>query len=231
LKAFRVTALVETGHYEYDSGLVLMNIEDAARFYRSNGPTGIRVKLNDMDSAPEVAASLQNSLNEQVWVRDWSVQNRTWFAAVKTEKRMMFIILTLIIAVAAFNLVSMLVMTVKDKRGEIAILRTLGASPGSIQKIFMLQGALVGWIGTLAGASLGWLLAINLSQLVPMLERAFNFEFLPKSIYFISDLPSDPRLDDIVVIVSVALVLSVLSTVYPSWRAARAEPAEALRYE
>lgn len=144
---------------------------------------------------------------------------------------MMFIILTLIIAVAAFNLVSMLVMTVKDKRGEIAILRTLGASPMSIQKIFMIQGALVGWIGTFVGASLGWLLAINLGNLVPMLERALNFEFLPKSIYFISELPSDPRLDDILTIVVVALVLSVLSTLYPAWRAARAEPAEALRYE
>lgn len=231
LKAFTITALVDTGHYEYDSGLVLMNIEDAARFYRSSGPTGLRVKLDDMDAAPKVAKQMQSELGDAVWVRDWSVQNRTWFAAVKTEKRMMFIILTLIIAVAAFNLVSMLVMTVKDKRGEIAILRTLGASPMSIQKIFMIQGALVGWIGTFVGASLGWLLAINLGNLVPMLERALNFEFLPKSIYFISELPSDPRLDDILTIVVVALVLSVLSTLYPAWRAARAEPAEALRYE
>lgn len=231
LKAFRVSAVVNTGHYEYDSGLVLMNLQDAARFYQSTGPTGLRVKLQDMNKAPEVARNLQQNLGDRVWVRDWSVQNRTWFAAVKTEKRMMFIILTLIIAVAAFNLVSMLVMTVKDKRGEIAILRTLGASPFSIQKIFMLQGALVGWIGTFAGVFFGLLLALNLGKLVPMLERAFNFEFLPKSIYFISELPSDPRAEDIVTIVVVALTLSVVSTIYPAWRAARAEPAEALRYE
>ncbi len=231
LKAFEITALVNTGHYEYDSGLVLMNLEDAARFYRSLGPTGIRVKIKDMDSAPWVARDLEQQLPPSVWVRDWSVQNRTWFAAVQTEKRMMFIILTLIIAVAAFNLVSMLVMTVKDKRGEIAILRTLGASPFAIQRIFMLQGALVGWIGTFLGVTAGWLLASNLGTIVPAIERAFNVEFLPKSIYFISQLPSDPRASDVVTIVSVALVLSVLSTIYPSWRASRAEPAEALRHE
>ncbi len=231
LKAFEITALVNTGHYEYDSGLVLMNLDDAARFYRSLGPTGIRVKIKDMDSAPWVARDLEQQLPPSVWVRDWSVQNRTWFAAVQTEKRMMFIILTLIIAVAAFNLVSMLVMTVKDKRGEIAILRTLGASPFAIQRIFMLQGALVGWIGTFLGVTAGWLLASNLGTIVPAIERALNVEFLPKSIYFISQLPSDPRASDVVTIVSVALILSVLSTIYPSWRASRAEPAEALRYE
>nr|WP_306173660.1 lipoprotein-releasing ABC transporter permease subunit [Limnobacter humi] len=231
LRAFQIAALVSTGHYEYDSGLVLMNIDDAARFYRSNGPTGLRVKLKDMNSAPFMARKLESNLPPTVWVRDWSVQNRTWFAAVQTEKRMMFIILTLIIAVAAFNLVSMLVMTVKDKRGEIAILRTLGASPFSIQRIFMLQGALVGWIGTFLGVTAGWLMAINLGTIVPFIERTLGVEFLPKSIYFISELPSDPRLGDVITIVSVALVLSVLSTIYPSWRASRAEPAEALRYE
>lgn len=231
LKAFRIAAVVETGHFEYDSGLVLMNLDDAARFYRTLGPTGLRVRLNKMDESPAVARAIQSIVPQEVWVRDWSVNNRTWFAAVKTEKRMMFIILTLIIAVAAFNLVSMLVMTVKDKRGEIAILRTLGASPFSIQKIFMIQGALVGWIGTLAGVVFGWGLAANLGKIIPVIERAFGIEFLPKSIYFISELPSDPRVDDIVTIVVVALVLSVLSTIYPAWRAARAEPAEALRYE
>lgn len=231
LRAFEIAALVSTGHYEYDSGLVLMNLEDAARFYRSNGPTGLRVKLQDMNTAPQVARELEQSLPPTVWVRDWSVQNRTWFAAVQTEKRMMFIILTLIIAVAAFNLVSMLVMTVKDKRGEIAILRTLGASPMSIQRIFMMQGALVGWIGTFMGITFGWLIAINLGVIVPAIERTLGVEFLPKSIYFISQLPSDPRASDIVTIAVVALVLSVLSTIYPSWRASRAQPAEALRYE
>ena len=231
LKAFKIAAVVSTGHFEYDSGLVLMNISDAALFYRTNGPTGLRIKIANMHDAPRIAAELQSRLPADLWVRDWSVQNRTWFAAVQTEKRMMFIILTLIIAVAAFNLVSMLVMTVKDKRGEIAILRTLGASPFAIQRIFMLQGALVGWIGTFAGVVFGWLLAANLGTLVPWIEKTMNVEFLPKSIYFISQLPSDPRLSDIITIVTVALVLSVLSTIYPSWRASRAEPAEALRYE
>jgi lipoprotein-releasing system permease protein len=231
LKAFRVAAIVNTGHFEYDNALVLMNIQDAERFYRSNGPTGIRVKLKDMNQAPAIAGQLSQVLPANVWVRDWSVQNRTWFAAVQTEKRMMFIILTLIIAVAAFNLVSMLVMTVKDKRGEIAILRTLGASPFAIMRIFMLQGALVGWIGTFCGVAVGWLLASYLGKIIPVIEHIFHVEFLPKSIYFISELPSDPRFSDIITIVIVALVLSVVSTLYPSWRASRAEPAEALRYE
>jgi lipoprotein-releasing system permease protein len=231
LRAFEIAALVSTGHYEYDSNLVLMNLDDATRFYRSNGPTGLRVKLADMHTAPLVAKQLERALPPNLWVRDWSVQNRTWFNAVQTEKRMMFIILTLIIAVAAFNLVSMLVMTVKDKRGEIAILRTLGASPFAIQRIFMLQGALVGWIGTFLGVSIGWLIAINLSSIVSAIERALHIEFLPKSIYFISQLPSDPRIGDVLTIVSIALLLSVLSTIYPSWRASRTEPAEALRYE
>ncbi|WP_288108303.1 lipoprotein-releasing ABC transporter permease subunit [Limnobacter sp.] len=231
LKAFRVTAVVSTGHYEYDSGLVLMNIEDAARFYRTAGPTGLRIKLTDMNDAPAVASELEKILPATYWVRDWSVQNRTWFAAVHTEKRMMFIILTLIIAVAAFNLVSMLVMTVKDKRGEIAILRTLGASPSSILRIFIVQGALVGWIGTFFGVLIGYLLALYLPNIIPVIEHIFNVQFLPRSIYFISELPSDPRFSDISTIVVVALVLSVVSTIYPSWRASRAEPAEALRYE
>ncbi len=222
LKSFEVVAFVNTGHYEYDSSLVLMHVDDAAKFYQTHGPSGLRIKLNN---------KLQTQLGNSVCVKDWSIQNRTWFAAVKTEKRMMFIILTLIIAVAAFNLVSMLVMTVKDKRGEIAILRTLGASPFSILKIFILQGALVGWIGTLLGALAGWVIASNLGRLVPLIEQAFQFEFLPKSIYFISQLPSDPRLDDLYTIILVSLLLSVLSTIYPAWRAAKAAPAEALRYE
>ncbi len=231
LKSFEVVAFVNTGHYEYDSSLVLMHVDDAAKFYQTHGPSGLRIKLNNMHNAPEIASKLQTQLGNSVWVKDWSIQNRTWFAAVKTEKRMMFIILTLIIAVAAFNLVSMLVMTVKDKRGEIAILRTLGASPFSILKIFILQGALVGWIGTLLGALAGWVIASNLGRLVPLIEQAFQFEFLPKSIYFISQLPSDPRLDDLYTIILVSLLLSVLSTIYPAWRAAKAAPAEALRYE
>ena len=231
LKVFNVVAVFDSGHYEYDSSLAMMHIDDAVRFFRTPGPNAIRIKLSDMDNAPRVAQSLSKVLPREYWVRDWSKQNSTWFAAVQTEKRMMFLILTLIIAVAAFNLVSMLVMTVKDKRSDIAILRTLGASPASIQKIFMIQGALVGWIGTGLGVLSGWLLAINLDVVVPAIERVLGVQFLPKSIYFISELPSDPRASDILTISLVALVLSVLATIYPSWRAAREQPAQALRYE
>lgn len=231
MKAFTVVAIFDSGHYEYDSTLALMHLEDAARLFRTPGANGIRIKLHDMHQAPVVARQMALTLPPSYWVRDWSQQNRTWFAAVQTEKRMMFLILTLIIAVAAFNLVSMLVMTVKDKRSDIAILRTLGATPSTIQWIFIVQGALVGWIGTGLGVGGGWLLAENLDVVVPAIEAALGIQFLPKDIYFISQLPSDPRLGDITTISMVALIMSVLATLYPSWRAARTQPAEALRYE
>ena len=231
LKAFTVVAIFDSGHFEYDSSLALMHLEDASRMFRTGGANGIRVKLKDMNQAPTVARELALTLPARYWVRDWSKQNRTWFAAVQTEKRMMFLILTLIIAVAAFNLVSMLVMTVKDKRSDIAILRTLGATPRTIQGIFIVQGALVGWIGTALGVAGGWFLAVNLDVVVPAIEAVLGIQFLPKDIYFISELPSDPRSSDIVTIACVALVMSVLATLYPSWRAARTQPAEALRYE
>ncbi len=231
MKAFTLVAVFDSGHYEYDSTLVLMHLDDAARMFRTGGANGIRIKLRDMNQAPLVARQMAIGLPPTYWVRDWSQQNRTWFAAVQTEKRMMFLILTLIIAVAAFNLVSMLVMTVKDKRSDIAILRTLGATPATIQGIFIVQGALVGWIGTALGVAGGWLLAAHLDVVVPAIEAALGIQFLPKDIYFISQLPSDPRLSDITTISLVALIMSVLATLYPSWRAARTQPAEALRYE
>jgi lipoprotein-releasing system permease protein len=170
-------------------------------------------------------------LSERVIVRDWTQQNRTWFAAVQVEKRMMFIILTLIVAVAAFNLVSTLVMTVTDKRADIAILRTLGASPGSIMGIFVVQGAAVGVIGTLAGLLLGLAVAFNIDVIVPFIEHLLHVSFLPRDIYLISKMPSDPQQSDIVPIAVISLVLAFLATVYPSWRASRVNPAEALRYE
>lgn len=231
MKAFTVVAIFDSGHYEYDSTLALMHLDDAARLFRTPGANGIRIKLSDMHQAPLLARQMALALPPTYWVRDWSQQNRTWFAAVQTEKRMMFLILTLIIAVAAFNLVSMLVMTVKDKRSDIAILRTLGATPGTIQWIFIVQGALVGWIGTGLGVGGGWLLAVNLDVVVPAIEAALGIQFLPKDIYFISQLPSDPRIGDISTISIVALVMSVIATLYPSWRASRTQPAEALRYE
>jgi lipoprotein-releasing system permease protein len=231
LKQMTVVGSFDSGHFEYDSGLVLLHLEDAQRIFRLEGPSGIRLKLRDLNRAREVAAELANTLTGDFLVRDWTRQNRTWFAAVQLEKRMMFIILTLIVAVAAFNLVSTLVMTVTDKRADIAILRTLGASPSSIMGIFVVQGAAVGVIGTLAGLLLGLGIAVNIDVIVPAMERALNASFLPKDIYLISRMPSDPQADDIVPIAVISLVLAFVATLYPSWRASRVNPAEALRYE
>jgi len=231
LKQVTVVGTFDSGHFEYDSALVLMHIEDAARIFRLEGPSGVRVKLRDLHQAREVAADLAKTLTGDLVIRDWTRQNRTWFAAVQMEKRMMFIILTLIVAVAAFNLVSTLVMTVTDKRADIAILRTLGASPRSIMGIFVVQGAMVGVIGTFAGLALGLGVAFNIDVIVPALERLFHASFLPKDIYLISRMPSDPQQADIVPIAVISLVLAFLATLYPSWRASRVNPAEALRYE
>ncbi len=231
LKQMTVVGTFDSGHFEYDSGLVMLHQDDAARIFRLEGPTGIRLKLKDLHQAREVSAQLAASLTGPLSIRDWTRQNRTWFAAVQLEKRMMFIILTLIVAVAAFNLVSTLVMTVTDKRADIAILRTLGASPASIMGIFVVQGAAVGVIGTLAGLLLGLGIALNIDVIVPALESALNASFLPKDIYLISRMPSDPQSADITPIAVISLVLAFLATIYPSWRASRVNPAEALRYE
>lgn len=231
LKQMTVVGTFDSGHFEYDSGLVMLHLEDAQRLFRLEGPTGVRLKLRDLNRAREVAAQLTTQLSGEFLVRDWTRQNRTWFAAVQLEKRMMFIILTLIVAVAAFNLVSTLVMTVTDKKADIAILRTLGASPGSIMGIFVVQGAAVGVIGTLAGLLLGLGVAVNIDVIVPAMERALNASFLPKDIYLISRMPSDPQYSDIMPVAVISLVLSFVATLYPSWRASRVNPAEALRYE
>lgn len=231
LKQMTVVGTFDSGHFEYDSGLALVHVEDAQRLFRLEGPTGVRLKLRDLNIAREVGAQLASTLSGEFLVRDWTRQNRTWFAAVQLEKRMMFIILTLIVAVAAFNLVSTLVMTVTDKRADIAILRTLGASPSSIMGIFVVQGAAVGVIGTLAGLVLGLAVAMNIDVIVPALERMLNASFLPRDIYLISRMPSDPQSGDIVPIALISLVLAFVATLYPSWRASRVNPAEALRYE
>ncbi|WP_311223811.1 MULTISPECIES: lipoprotein-releasing ABC transporter permease subunit [unclassified Acidovorax] len=231
LKQMTVAGTFNSGHYEYDSALVLLHHEDAERIFRLEGPTGIRLKLKDLHAAPDVAQQLAHSLSGDLLIRDWTQQNRTWFAAVQLEKRMMFIILTLIVAVAAFNLVSTLVMTVTDKRADIAILRTLGASPGSIMGIFVVQGAMVGVIGTLSGLLLGLGIAFNIDVIVPAIESALHANFLPKDIYLISKMPSEPQSSDIVPIGVISLILAFIATLYPSWRASRVNPAEALRYE
>ena len=231
LKQMTVLGTFDSGHFEYDSAMAFTHWEDAARLFRLEGPSGVRLKLRDLHQARQVAEELARTLSGEVYVRDWTRQNRTWFAAVQVEKRMMFIILTLIVAVAAFNLVSTLVMTVTDKRADIAILRTLGASPGSIMGIFVVQGAMVGVIGTLAGLLLGLGIAFNIDVIVPALEQALGASFLPKDIYLISRMPSDPQQADILPVALIALALAFVATLYPSWRASQVNPAEALRYE
>jgi lipoprotein-releasing system permease protein len=231
VRQFTVVAVFESGHYEYDSTLVLTAMEDAARLFRVEGVSGVRLRTDDMQQAPQIAGELMAGLPSGLLARDWSGENRNWFAAVQIEKRMMFIILTLIVAVAAFNLVSMLVMTVTDKRSDIAILRTLGASPRSIMSIFVVQGALVGLLGTLLGVVLGTVLALNIGSVVGFVERLFGFQVLPAGVYFINHLPSDLHASDVITIGLTSCVLALAATLYPSLSASRVRPAEALRYE
>jgi len=231
LKQFTVVGIFSSGHYEYDSGLALIDIQDAQALFRLPAPSGVRLKLHDMDRAPRVAYDLSKTLSGDLYVRDWTRQNATWFSAVQIEKRMMFIILTLIIAVAAFNLVSSLVMTVTDKQPDIAILRTLGAGRGSIMKIFFIQGVTIGFIGTALGVGFGSLIAYYIPVIVPFIEHVFQVQFLPPSVYYISELPSQLEPSDVLRIGLIAFFMSALATLYPSWRASRVKPAEALRYE
>lgn len=231
VRTLTVSGIFTAGHFEYDSTMLFMNIEDAAALFRTGGPMGVRVRVADMQEAPAVSESLMKSLPSGYFARDWTVENKTWFAAVQVEKRMMSIILFLIVLVGAFGLVSTLVMTVTEKQSDIAILRTLGASPGSIMKIFMIQGAVIGVIGVASGVAIGLLIACNLGSIVSAIEAVFHVEFLPQSIYLISGMPSEPRASDIIPIAVFSLILSLAATVYPSWRASRIRPAEALRYE
>ena len=226
-----VAGIFEAGHFEFDSGLAFASLEDTEGLAGVHAPGGLRLKLADMDAAPRVAAELQASLPGELYVRDWSKVNAVWFAAVQSQKRMMFIILTMIVAVAAFNLVSTLVMTVRDKQADIAILRTIGASPRSIMTIFMVQGTLVGLLGAALGVGLGVLVALNIHVIVPFIEQLFRVKFLSQEIYLISEIPSQLRWGDVGWIGGVAVLLAFVATLYPSWSASRVKPAEALRYE
>ncbi|MBK9133398.1 MAG: lipoprotein-releasing ABC transporter permease subunit [Betaproteobacteria bacterium] len=234
MRQFTVAGTFVAGHHDYDASFALVHIEDAARLFRTGGVSAVQLRLADPQLARRAGAELQTSLAGHVpplEVRDWTRSNRNWFDAVQVEKRLMFIILALIVAVAAFNLVSTLVMTVTDKRADIAILRTLGASPRSIMGIFVVQGAAAGIIGTLAGLVLGLVVAFNIETIVPAIERALGIAFLPGNVYLISRMPSQPLAADIVPVVAIALVLAFGATLYPSWRASRTNPAEALRHE
>ena len=232
IKSFTVGGIFDFGMYEYDSGLALIDLRDAQILFRlGQQVTGVRLKVDDPFKSPRIARDLAPRLDEAAFLVDWSRKHANFFRAVQIEKRMMFLILFLIVAVAAFNIVSTLVMAVTDKRGDIAILRTLGASRGSIAMIFMVQGALIGLIGLGLGVAGGVALALNIDVVVPAIERLFGVHFLSREIYFISDLPSDLQWNDVLTISITAFVLTLLATLYPSLRAARVQPAEALRHE
>ncbi len=232
LKRFTVVGIFETGTHIYDSTLALTHIKDAATLFRIKGTfTGIRLKLENMFAAPRLSKQIRQTLGYGYGVKDWTQQHVNFFKAVQTEKTVMFIILLLIVAVAAFNIVSTLVMMVADKRTDIAILRTLGATPRTIMGIFMVQGSLIGIIGTILGTVGGVLLAINVETIVPALEELFHVDFLAADVYYISDVPSDLRSLDVIKVSCISLVLSILATLYPAWRASQTEPAEALRYD
>jgi lipoprotein-releasing system permease protein len=232
IKQFNVVGLFQIGMYEYDAGLSFIHLDDAAKLYRmGENVSGLRLKLDDLFEAPEISVKLAQKLEGNYFITDWTQQHANFFKAVQLEKRVMFIILTLIVAVAAFNIVSTLVMAVTDKRADIAIMRTFGASPRSIMLIFIVQGALIGIIGTLIGAVIGILIALNISTIVPFIENLFQVQFLAKDVYYISDLPSKLDWKDVTIIIVMSFILSLLATLYPSYKASQINPAEALRYE
>ncbi|TFH12689.1 MAG: lipoprotein-releasing ABC transporter permease subunit [Nitrosomonadales bacterium] len=233
LKQFTVTGIFKAGHFEYDSSLALIHIADAQKLYRmENGEvSGVRLKLRDLFQAPQVVQELAPMISTTTYISDWTSQHANYFRAIQIEKRMLSLILALIIAVAAFNIVSTLVMAVTDKQPDIAILRTLGASPRSIMKIFIVQGTLIGVFGTILGVVGGVLLAFNVDSVIALIEYLFTVQFLSREVYYISEVPSDPHLADIVTVALVSFGLTILATIYPSYRASKVNPAEALRYE
>ena len=234
MKQFKLVGLFEMGYQSYDSGLALVHMEDAAKLYRMNDKiTGLRIKLDDPFLTSEVAPAIASKLSNQgnYYISDWVQENPNFFAALKMEKRIMSIIMVLVVAVAAFNIVSTLIMAVIDKRADIAIMRTFGASPRSIMSIFIIQGALIGIIGTLLGATLGILIALNIDSIIPFIESLFHVQFLAKDVYYISEVPSQVLWSDVLLITLTSIILSLLATLYPSYKASQINPAEALRYE
>ncbi len=231
MKRFNVVGVFEIGMHEFDSALTLIHLEDAKILFRNKGSVGLRLKTDNIFNAPVISRDVVRNLPGQYWVVDWTQRHANFFRALKTEKIVMFVILTLIVAVAAFNIISTLVMVVTDKQSDIAVLRTLGVSPTSIMKVFIIQGVVIGFVGIILGVIGGVWLASNVETIVPAIESFFKVKFLSPDVYYISELPSDLQWDDVIVISVVAFLFCLVATIYPAWRAARTQPAEALRYE
>jgi len=232
MRRFTVSGIFEAGMYEYDRTLALIHLDDARRLFNlGDNVTGVRLKLTDMFESRRIVRELVDHLDGTYYLKDWTRQHANFFRAIATEKTVMFVILTLIVAVAAFNIISTLVMVVTDKQADIAILRTLGASPRSVMAMFMVQGTFIGVLGTAIGVTLGVLLSLNVENIIPALESLMQTDLLPDDVYYISDLPSKMEFSDVMTVAVTAFSLSVLAGIYPAWRAARTQPAEALRYE
>ena len=232
MRRFTVVGVFQVGMYEYDRNMALIHLDDASKLFRlDSAVSGLRIKLDDLFNAPQITRGMANDLSDDYQVSDWTLAHSNFFRAIQTEKRVMFIILLLIVAVAAFNIVSTLVMVVTDKRGDIAILKTQGLTSGSIMGIFMVLGSIIGIVGTALGTVGGILLALNVETIVPALERLFNVQFMAADVYYISELPSKLVWGDVYAIAGMAFFLSLLATIYPEWQASRINPAEVLRYE
>lgn len=232
LRRFRVVGVFEVGMHQYDSAMAYMHLTDAAKLFSyENKVNGVRLKLTDLFDAPRITRNIEKDFGEDYWVKDWSKQHKNFFRALQTEKTVMFIILLMMVSVAALNIVSTLMMTVTDKESDIAILRALGMRPSSIMIIFIIQGAFIGLFGTLIGVGAGVPVALNVFEIVSWLEQLFNTDFLPSDVYYISDITADVKVKEVLTYALSAFTVTILATIYPAWRASRTLPAEALRYE